>query len=171
MLECENMNKRRKIVAGAAVAITLIVLFSIISSFNLCVKSKIDFGKEDALFYLKRDKEDVTTITSYLKNLEYTWVTISFSSDYVTVDDGVIKKESISDESVKTAISNLIIEKGYVRINKNRNTIEFNMYSGFSDVSKGIAYSIDGTSTPNIDYLTRLEEIEDSWFYYETKYE
>lgn len=143
-----------------------------ISSFTLCVKGKIDFNKEDALFYLKRDEEDITTITNYLKNLEYTWVTISYSSDYITVnEDGEIKKESISDESVKTAIDNLIIEKGYVRINKNRNTIEFNMHSGFSDVSKGIACSIDGTSTPSIDYLTRLEEIEDGWYYYETKYE
>lgn len=165
------MNKK-KIVAGAAIAITLILLFSLISSFTLFVKGKIDFNKEDALFYFKRDNEDITTITNYLKDLEYTWVTISFSSDYITVDeDGVIKKESISDESVKTAINNLIIEKEYVRINKDRNTIEFNMHSSFSDVSKGIAYSIDGTSTLHIDYLTRLEEIEDSWFYYETKYE
>ena len=61
------MNKT-KIVGGAAIAITLIGLFSLISSFTLCVKGKIDFNKEDALFYFKRDNEDITTITNYLKN-------------------------------------------------------------------------------------------------------
>ena len=52
---------------------------------------------------------------------------------------------------------------------RDRNTIYFQRWSNL-DNGRGVAYSIDG-STPTLQFLTKLEPLSESnWYYYEEDY-
>ena len=83
-----------------------------------------------------------------------------------TMQNGLIEKQ-IDDDMVVAAVSQLLENREYVDINKIGNTIEFQQWSGLLDIGCGIAYTVNGTDAPEIQFATKLIPIsEDGWFYY-----
>lgn len=122
-----------------------------------------------------RDQEDLVTIKNYFVDSEYSEIFINESS-YIKhpnmMDAGSqIGDVEIKDADVLEAIKRLFEKHGYKIISKSGNTIEFCEWTRLADNSRGIAYSINGIDEPEIDFVTRLEPLdEEGWYYYEADF-
>ena len=76
----------------------------------------------------------------------------------------------VNNMKVVNAMDTLLKKRGYSIIDKDNNTILFQRSTRGADFGSGIAYSMD-SKKPNIDYLTLLEPLEKSnWYYYEADF-
>ncbi len=124
--------------------------------------------KDRAERYFNRDKEDILLITEYFINSGYSQILIHDENGNMSIGYTSIK---INDETVKKAVNNLIDKRGYISIQRTDNTISFAMWCRLSDVSRGVAYSIDKEHEPTLEYLTELQPLEEEgWYYYEDDY-
>ena len=120
-----------------------------------------------------KDKESLVTITEYARGLEYEFISIrSHKNDngMITISDtksSIFGEEmQISDPNVIDVLTHLFNECGYNNISKTKNEfIEFQKWST-RNVGCGIVYSYNGEE-PNIEFLTILEPLDESgWYYY-----
>lgn len=77
----------------------------------------------------------------------------------------------IENRAVFAAV-NTIIDKGlYRNINKNGDTISLLQWTGLRDIGCGIACTINGENTPEIEFVTQLVPMSDNgWYYYVSDY-
>ena len=103
------------------------------------------------------DSELLETVVHYLANSE---------SENMYITDTIIGNgANINDINTIEAI-NALISRSYSVISKDGNTISFLRWSNL-DSGRGIAYSING-SEPTLQFLTKLEALTESdWYYYE----
>ena len=115
-----------------------------------------------------KNKDDIMIVTDYLINSIYEdihiHVHVSYGIDTMYADGEYI---IIDDSEVIKAVKTLF-KKGYSYIGKSENTIEFCRTSTMNGGS-GVVYSIDG-SEPILYYLTKLEQLSESnWYYYKVE--
>ncbi len=114
-----------------------------------------------------QNREDIMIVTNYLAESEYGRIYLHDTSGNMSVGTSNI---SISDQIVIDSIKRLSL-KGYTVIIKDGNTIHFQQWTRFTDAGCGIAYSINKTSAPRIEFLTQLEPLsEEGWYYYVDDY-
>ena len=91
----------------------------------------------------------------------------SSDSIYATIEKEYV---TITAEEVNRAIKT-VMGKGCNTIYKNGDTIEFLMWTKFTDFGAGIVYYTGATGTPDIQFLTKLEPLSyEGWYYYEEDY-
>ena len=136
----------------------------------------------------QQNEELITSVKNYLAESEYNYISItdSMARGQMFVNIAGQSYAKIDNEEIIDAIRQLK-KHGYSSISKRANVISFVRWTGF-DVSKGVAYSVDGVEqnygidpkihpygSPEmpvaITFLTKLEPMsEDGWYYYEADY-
>ena len=150
----------------AILLVLLVMLFAGCSSYN----TPPDVRSVQECFQNNRD--NIQIIVDFMVYTGYADIYIENTDGTMLVDasgtiqNGLIEKQ-IDDDMVVAAVSQLLENREYVGINKIGNTIEFQQWSGLLDIGCGIAYTVNGTDAPEIQFATKLIPIsEDGWFYY-----
>ena len=124
--------------------------------------------QEDVQRHLWDNWSEIQTIVDFMVDSGYEDVYIMDASGEVTAD---LEKITITDETVLDAISALISEGNYYSIAKSGNTIKLLQWRGIRDIGCGLAYSINGTDLPDVQFCTTLTPlIEPGWYYYVADY-
>lgn len=116
----------------------------------------------------KEHSDDIQIIVDYLSSTDYEDV-------YITDNNGTMLAELeiilVEDSTFSNAIDCIIGNRVYQHINKNGNTISFLQWKGIRDIGCGIAYTINGIDTPEIEFATKIIPLSDEgWFYYVSDY-
>lgn len=112
--------------------------------------------------------DSIETVVDFLISCGYEDVSIRDTKGTMVAD---LTRVQINNDDVSTAVKSLIDNGKYLLIVKNGNTIYFLMWRGLRDIGCGIAYTINGVDTPEIEYSTELTPLsEDGWFYYVSDY-
>ena len=129
-------------------------------------------GKESVEKHFQENYNDIQTVVEFMCNSEYDSIHINTADGTMWADfeDGVV----IEEKSVRDAIGRLLGASSirqYYYVYKSGNTIDFLQWKGIAEISSGVAYSINGTDLPYIDYPTVLEPMsEPGWYYYVDDY-
>lgn len=116
---------------------------------------------------LKKDYDNILLVVDFLIESEHQTIYINDADGSVYVG----YTDHIDNEAVLKAIKHLLGTSGYHSIEKNNNTIHLLRWTRLTDFGGGIAYSIDGQTTPNLPHLTRLVPMTaENWYYYEEDY-
>lgn len=120
--------------------------------------------------------ETVSKITKYF--IEAPYSNISVYDVHYIYDDGsfgcwyAYDKDShnggfmaIENSDIVNELSNLFNQRKYQSVTKDGNMVCFQLWANL-DEGRGFVYMAKGK--PTMQYLTKLEKIESSWYYYET---
>ena len=151
-----------KIKAGIAFALLLGVTLTGCALFNTPPSaSDIDNLLDENYSY-------IMIVTEFLIDLEYDAVYISDTSQKMFADFNQI---NITKSSVNSAIRYLWENKVCRGISKQGNTIQIRHWSGSQEIGCGLAYSINHTDVPEIQFVTELSPLsKDGWYYYVDNY-
>lgn len=131
-------------------------------------RSRIPPTPEDVERHFLDNRQDIQTIVDFLVDSPYEDIYIMDASGIVTAD---LEKITLTDETVTAAITALISDGNYHSISKSGNTIDFLYWSGSTDIGCGLAYSINGTDLPDVQFCTTLTPLSESgWYYYVEDY-
>ena len=113
--------------------------------------------------------EEIQIIIDFLLSMNYEDISIRDNDGLMLADLNVV---AIDEHEVRIAIDGLLANRAFYHIVKNGNTIYLLQWKGIRDVGCGIAYSINGIDSPEIEYVTQLVPLSiDGWFYYVSDYE
>lgn len=156
------------------VAIVIVCL-----GFLIGIRYLLTSYNERAESLIQNNGDDLQIIADYLMSIDCDAIHIesadetmllmlrSSDSIYATIEKEYV---SISAEEVNRAIKT-VMGKGCNTINKNGDTIEFLMWTKFTDFGAGLVYYTGSDGTPNIQFLTKLEQLpREGWYYYEEDY-
>lgn len=112
---------------------------------------------------------DIQVVVEFMANS-------SCSSIIIKGNDGTMRADlatvTIDNISVCDAVERLLGPNGaYHSISKRGSTVTIRQWRGLTDIGCGIAYSINETSTPSVEYATELEPLSRAgWYYYVDDY-
>ena len=113
--------------------------------------------------------DSISIITAFMESSGYENIYIYDDSGVMVAD---LEERQIDDTLVFETVKHLIKSGKYVRIAKRGNTIWFLQKKRIRNVGCGIAYTINGTDKPQIDYVTDLVALSaENWYYYAYDYE
>ena len=139
--------------------ILILSILSLVSKVLICISMP---DVSSAQQQLENNRGDIEIITDFMINSGHSDFYIHDSTGIVSAD---LEDIRILDSTVYEAINRVL--EDYIMINKFGNTIYLLQWRSMQDIGCGIAYSINGTSKPEIQYATELIPIsEDGWFYY-----
>lgn len=150
-------------------SIAHIVVFCI--SLAGCVSSPPDVATVEAHF--QDNYEDIQIVVDFMVNTEYRTIDIDTADRTMLAD---LERVEIANVAVNGAVERLLGEsiwdnKQYDYIYKSGNTIIFPQWDGAQDIGCGIAYSINETDHPRIQYCTELVPLSQTgWYYYVDDY-
>lgn len=108
------------------------------------------------------NQDDILTVTEYLCNSDCDSIIIRKGERNAWADGNAV---DIDDIDVRNAATRLL--QHYQCITKSGNTIHLTQWIRGNDVGCGVAYSINGVDTPEIEFLTHIEQIPGTdWCYY-----
>lgn len=114
--------------------------------------------------------EDILTVVDFIANSDCDLIIIRGSDGTMRADSETV---TIEEENVYNAVKRLLVSNGaYCLISKYKNTIQFEQWQGsIVDIGCGIAYSINETDWPYIEFATEIEPLSRSgWYYYVDDY-
>lgn len=161
---------------GGKIIKRMVILFFIIMIlfFVVCNKSCDDLFErtpsyQKAKKILDNNKERLCCIIDYFMFSDYEQIYITDSDENGVMFTGLeTEYVMIENKEVIKNIEWLFRIEGIDVISKRKNTISFQKWSTL-DMGSGIAYSIDGNK-PILEMLTKLEIIDNNWYYYEEDY-
>ncbi len=169
-----RIKKKGLIICAVGFAIFQIVAFGTIGIIildNFLPQGISPFKLEQAEKCFLNNHEDILLLTEFLIQLDYEEVHIRDTSGYMFtgLETGDVK---IKDSLIASVAKKLLDENICSAIEKEGNTISFIMWENLRNVTKGVAYLIDGTSKVlNIDYLVKSEPLKETgWYYFEADY-
>ena len=114
--------------------------------------------------YFDDNESNIRIITEYLALSNYENVYIDAPNGYMLAD---LKQIQIADNDVMFALKQILTTTGCKHIHKRGNTISLLLWNNNQDVGCGIAYSIDKTTEPIIEFVTQIDSLSsDGWYYY-----
>lgn len=120
----------------------------------------------------QENSEDIQFITGWLLNSEYKEVYFWMSD----LKDGTVWADFSDvplDSEVLSCAKRLMLQKGFHSIEKSLydNTIAFYIWTDHLEADCGVAYTIDSTKEPEVEYQITLEPISpENWFYFYSDY-
>lgn len=117
--------------------------------------------------------EDLQLVVDFMMNAGYQTIDIDTTDGTMYANLETVK---ISNEEVSAAVKRLlgrsfIGNREYYYIYKSMNTIKVLQWKSSQQVSCGVAFSIDESSQPRIQYCTELKPLAESgWYYYVADY-
>lgn len=156
--------KKHKIIfvsSLVAVIISIVILFVLI---NNCLDPYYRPNKEKMEKFFIRDKESLILIKDYFMNNPI--ASYINSLDFKSTNYSKLIKE----EDVVLAF-NYLFKNGYTEVGKQGNTIYFLKWTRGSNLGIGIIYLINNETQPELQYITKLEALSESgWYFYESDY-
>ena len=117
-------------------------------------------------YQLEENRSDIDTTIGYLVDSGYSNIYIQSPTGIMVAD---LEDVCILDPTVSDAINRIL--ENYIMINKVGNTIYLLQWRSSQDIGCGIAYTINGTSKPNVQFTTELIPIsDDGWYYFVSDY-
>jgi hypothetical protein len=115
-------------------------------------------------------QDELREIREFLCNEEYATIYIVDASGTMLANTRDVE---ISDTKIKSNIKRLFRDAGYHCVAKCGNTIYVRMWQApVRSISCGVAYSIDGVTPPDVQYMTELQELSvDGWYCYVADYD
>ena len=139
----------------------------------ITTSSLIPPDKEKMEKYFQQDKDNLSVITDYLSNLDYSYVSIDKSS----IENGVMftgantHYQKIDDKTVLESLNRIFNNRKYIVVGKSNNTVFFQKWS-FLEKDRGIAVSVNKEEPPLVEFLIKSEPLSKiGWYYYEADYE
>lgn len=172
-----STRKKKIIISGIVVAAVLLVVLALIPQ----ILNKWDLRyitEERAQKVFDQHRDELELIRDYLLDLN---LDASFSYNGgkdETVLLTLVDKQSqrvmqmeIKNESVQDAYKSLYkAGNGLCLISHKGTTVRFDIWSGSTEITAGIAYVSDGTQ-PNVPYLTESHPLnEPNWYFYKSDY-
>ena len=165
-----EMKKSTKDNIGFVIVIASIV--AVVSLVWVGISSLAPPDREQMEKYFKKDNADIMLITEFLIDSEHLEISISknFQKEGYMFAGVNLRDIKIEDEAVVKAVNRLFNRRGYRVIEKRYGTISFEKWAMF-EKDRGIVYSINGKDEPTLPYLTKLEPLSKTgWYYYEEDY-
>ncbi len=107
---------------------------------------------------------NIEIIISFMEHSGYEDIYINDTSGTMLAD---LETVEIPDEAVKNAVEHLLGKGLYRSIDKIENTVFLLQWAGSMDLGCGIAYSINNTDPPEVQYMTQLLPLSQAgWYYY-----
>lgn len=145
-----------------------IILIMAICVTLTCCGSNIPPDSNSVHEHFLNNYRDIQVVVEYMANSPYEDLFIIDTSGTMQAD---LTWMQIENEEVMTAVNNLLGNGEYIKIIKTGNTIYMLQWTGTRDIGCGIAYSINGTDVPDVQFTTTLVPItEDGWYYYISDY-
>ena len=171
-------NRRKKIIISGIVvaAVLLVVLVLLPHILNEWDLRHVTEERAQKVFDQHRDEFEL--IRDYLFDLNLDAGFSYYGGKDETVLLTWVNKESqrvmqmeIKNESVQDAYKSLYkAGNGFCLISQEGTTVRFDIWSGFTEITAGIAYVSDGTQ-PNVPYLTESHPLnEQNWYFYKSDY-
>ena len=112
---------------------------------------------------------DIQIVVKFMENSNYASISIKENDGTMRAD---LTTVTIEDKGVRDAVERLLGPYGdYHNIYKYRNTITISQWKGLTDIGCGIAYSINETDTPYVEFATVLKPLNRAgWYYYVDDY-
>lgn len=133
----------------------------------------IPTDKNGAEKLVDRDMVHLSKIVDFFVESDYKYIYISEED----CENGVMftgahtRDVEITDEDVLDSVKALLNRGGYNIIGRNGNTVYFESWS-LNSRSRGIAFSLDKSATPYVDFIVESEPLSvNGWYYYRTDYE
>ena len=165
------MKKINKNIICLFVIVFLIIFIS--SVVWILISSIIPPDKEKMEKCFQTDKDDLIIVADYLRDLNYSYVSIDESD----INNGVMftgaytRHQKIEDATVLECLNNLLNSGNYSVVGKSEGTVFFQKWR-FREKDRGIAVPINKGELPIIEFLIRSEMLsENGWYYYEADYE
>lgn len=136
-----------------------------------CASSPPDIESVDICF--QKNYEDIQLIVDFMKNSAYDSIYIDSVDETMYAD---FKTVDIKDKEINNALTRLLKKpfvgsQQYYFVSKSGNTITLLQWKSAQDIGCGVAYSINGTALPEIEYCTELESLSKiGWYYYVDDY-
>ena len=143
-------------------------ILSLLLVLSGCNKMTNPYNQESAEKKLIDYWGDIEVVNEYIVSTGYSPVYIKKSNGYMYAD---FMDVIIADEKANKAIDRLLKTDCFISISRHSNTIKYLLWSGYAETSCGIAYSINQTDLPDIEYVTELVPLsKDGWYYYIVDY-
>lgn len=127
------------------------------------------YDNYDTILYLTKYLENEPYSEINIQNVDYIYEKREFGTWYVRDEkNGCEGIQEITDSKIVSILNELFRHRKYQVINKEDNTVSFQLWSNL-DAGKGFAYVSDGNSL-SIEFLTRYENIQENWYYYESNF-
>lgn len=122
-------------------------------------------GHDAAEAHLQQDMDDLSFLVQWLQNSEFSY--ISFKS---TDNTAFIKFEHIPiPEDIQPTLDRLFKKGKYniITLDREQNLVQFIYWGRFNDQKCGLAYALDHTMLPDVNYMTQCEPLSvEGWYYY-----
>lgn len=117
----------------------------------------------------EENQNDINIVVDFMVKSGYESIHITNASSTFWAD---FQDYTFEDTDVIKSVNRLIENKLFRGIYKEKNTIYLWQWQGISDISCGLALSINKTDLPEIYALTELVPLEaNGWYYYVADYE
>ena len=160
------------------------IAFVIVTSFALCcvafwiIRHNMTSSKENADNIFSTRREEFQLISDYLLSLDCEEVCIDdadgtlllFYYEEAANSEVRTSERSIESEAIRCAVQH-VFSAGCNKIFRNDETIEFLFWTRFNDFGAGIVCCKNAITSPEIQFLTKLEPLSSTgWYYYETDF-
>ena len=156
---------------GWIIALILIIAV-VVGPIWIAMDAIVPPDQEEMEEYFQEDKEDLALAVEYLCGMDYGYISI----DQSKLEDGVMftgagtQYQTIENTSALEVLERLLGWGGYNCITKRDQTIVFEKWD-FTEMDRGIAYSVREGNRPVVQYLIKAEPLSESgWYYYEADY-
>lgn len=159
-----KIKKHKMIFVNCIVVGIISIVFLFVLLLNHCLEPYYRPNKEKMEKFFIRDKECLVIIKDYFINNPI--ATYISSLDFKSTNYSKLIKE----EDVALAF-NYLFKNGYTGVGKQGNTIYFLKWTRGSNLGIGIIYLINNENQPELQYITKLEALSESgWYFYESDY-
>lgn len=162
-----------KCVKKVGFILTFSFIVIVVGALCFFILSFLPPDKDKMAEYFARDKNELILVAQYFENIDYSYIYI----DKSRCEKGMMftgpytRDKEIEDTTVIKVLKDLLKNRGYHVVGRDGNTVFFQKYSVLGS-ERGITYSINGEDDPVVEFVVKLDKLEDDgWFYYEADYE
>lgn len=113
--------------------------------------------------FYEKNKADIQIVTDFLIAEGYEWISIWEADGMMKAD---FQEMEIPNAEVAKAIKQLFSARSDMRIYKHENTIQLRFWWHPQEIGSYIAYSINRTDLPDIQFATEITPMSaDGWYY------
>lgn len=108
-------------------------------------------------------QEDIQCVVDFLIEEKYESILIRDSGGMMQAD---LQWMEIHEDNILDAVNRLFALRDNMKIYKNGNTIKLLWWTHPQNISSSIAYSVNGTDLPDVQYATEIIPMSDDGWYY-----
>ena len=159
----EDIKKIKRNAVISAIFGILFVIFLFATPLLLLFPPRVPPDLATAESFFEKNKADIQTVTEFLSTEEFEWISMWEADGTMKAD---FQEMEIPDAEVANAVKRLFSARSDMRIYKSNNTIELLFWTHPQEISSTIAYSINRTDLPDVQYATEIKPMSAAGWYY-----